>query len=184
MFFKLAIRDAAILALAVGLWWWLSRFSAGEGMLSDFVGFVAGLSLTACAFIFHEWGHLLGGFASRSVVHPARRLKSRFVFSFDRQKNSRGQFLIMSAGGFIASGLALWGVYAMLPDAEFASRVARGGVLFLVFLGVVLELPLVAWALLRSDLPPIETFPAPRSASAPAGDPMPPPTAQEAPSPA
>ena len=161
MFVKLAIRDVVILGVAAGLWFWLSSYSAEEGMLSDFVGFVAGLSLTACAFIFHEWGHLLGGFASRSVVYPAERLQSRFVFSFDRRKNSRGQFLIMSAGGFIATGLALWAVYAGLPDGELASRVARGGVLFLVFLGVVLELPLVGWSLLRSDLPPVETFPPP-----------------------
>jgi hypothetical protein len=161
MFFKLAMRDTAILAVAVGLWWWLARFSVGDGMLSDFVGFVGGLALTACAFIVHEWGHLLAGFLSGSVLHPANRLKSRFVFSFDRRRNSRGQFLIMSVGGFIATGLSLWAVYGLLPDAELATRVARGGVLFLVFLGVVLELPLVAWSLVRSDLPPVETFPGP-----------------------
>ena len=158
MFVKLALRDALTLVLAVGLWWWISGFSSDDGMLGDFVGFVAGLALTACAFIAHEWGHLFGGFLSRSVVYPASRLKSRFVFSFDSKKNSRGQFLIMSAGGFIATGLALWAVYGLLPDAQLATRVARGGVLFLAFLGVILELPLVAWSLLRSDLPPVETF--------------------------
>lgn len=166
MFFKLAMRDAAILAVAIGLWWWLGRFSVGGSMLSDFVGFVGGLALTACAFIVHEWGHLFGGFASGSVLHPPSGLKSRFVFSFDRHQNSRGQFLIMSLGGFIATGLSLGAVYGLLPEAELATRVARGGVLFLAFLGVVLELPLVAWSILRSDLPPVETFPTPAEPAA------------------
>ncbi|MDE0883950.1 MAG: hypothetical protein OSB70_00310 [Myxococcota bacterium] len=161
MFLKLAVRDALVVLAAAGLWWWLSNFSMGTGMLSDFTGVVAGVALAACAYVFHEWGHLAGAFAARGVVHPPSGLKSAYVFSFDRRKNTRGQFMVMSFGGFIATGIALWAVYSLLPDDELASRVARGGVLFLVFLGVTLELPLVFWSLVSRELPPIEVFPHP-----------------------
>jgi len=168
MFVKLAIRDAVVVIVAMGLWLWLSAFSLGMGMLSDFTGVVAGVALAACAYIFHEWGHLMGAFAAGGVVHPPASLKSAYIFSFDRKKNTRGQFLVMSAGGFIATGVALWAVYTFIPDDELASRVARGGVLFLVFLGVSLELPLVGWSLLSSELPPIEVFPHPDDEAKPA----------------
>ena len=168
MLLRLAARDLAFVVGFVALWWLTAGLSSGDGVRSDFFGFVAGIALGACAVVLHEWGHLLGALASRSVVRFAESLRSFFVFSFDSRLNSRRQFLSMSFGGLIATAAAVWLFYSFLPDEQLASRVARGVALFLAFLGVFIEVPLVFWALLRSDLPPVETFESHREAQKPA----------------
>jgi hypothetical protein len=151
---KLALRDGAIVVLALGVWWAVAHYSAGTGFVADLTGFAAGVLLAAIAFIAHEWGHWLGGMASRSRMHPARKLVGTAVFRYSRHNTLR-QFLVMSAGGFIATGLAVWAVYTQLPEGLLATRVARGAVMFLTFLGVVLELPLVAIAIRKGTTPAV-----------------------------
>ncbi len=158
MFPKLAVRDLLLVALLGGFWWLVADLSAGDGPVSDFVGLLAGLGLGVATYLLHEWGHLLGALATRSTVHAPERLGSRFLFSFDSRANSRRQFLIMSLGGFAVTAVALALVYTVLPAEQLATRVARGSVLFLTFLLVFIELPLFVWALVRGDLPPVETF--------------------------
>ncbi|UCE85026.1 MAG: hypothetical protein JSU66_11795 [Deltaproteobacteria bacterium] len=158
MFLRFGLRDLVIVTVALVLWWQLGPLSVGEGVLSDLFGVVAGVALGACAYVLHEWGHFAGALASRSVVRPPEHLRSVYLFSYDSRRNSRRQFLVMSVGGFIVTGLAVWIAYAWLPDDQLASRVARGLVLFLASLGVFIEFPLVFWALLRPTLPPVETF--------------------------
>lgn len=160
MFVKFALRDLGILGLAAGLWHLVAGHSAGTGFVADVSGVLAGLGFGAAAYVLHEWGHLLGAFATRSVVTPGGRLTSFFVFGFDTERNGLGQFLVMSVGGFIATALLLWGCYAYLPDDLLASRVARGLVVFLAILGVTLELPLVVWGLLKQGVPgPVDVKP-------------------------
>jgi hypothetical protein len=156
MFVKLLARDIAILALAVLAWPLAAPLTAGTGAISDFTGLLLGLLLGVCGFLVHEWGHLLGVLATRSAVQPPASLRSPFVFTFDSRANSRRQFLIMSFAGFAATALALWVVYGALPPELLASRVARGAVVFLAFLGVVLEVPLVVYALVARKVPPID----------------------------
>ncbi len=155
---KLALRDLAILTLAALLYLLLAPLSAGTGMLSDLTGVAAGLAIGISAFLLHEWGHLLGALGSRSDVRLPEHVGSIYLFSYDSQRNSRRQFLIMSLSGFAVTGIAVWAVYAALPDGQLATRVARGAVLFLAFLTVVLEFPLVLWSLARSTIPPVEVF--------------------------
>ena len=82
-----------------------------------------------------------------------------YLFSFDTQRNSRSQFLVMSVGGFIVTGLALVFAYQALPDGLQATRVARGAILFLASLTVFLEFPLVLLSFIRPNaLPPVEVF--------------------------
>lgn len=147
MFAKFAARDAGIVALALLVWWLLAGRSAAPGPLADFTGFLAGGLLGASAFVLHEWGHLLAAFATRSTVRPGRSLGAPFIFGFDAGRNSLAQFLMMSAGGFAATAAIVWAFYVHLPDDLLASHVARGAALLLAFLGVTLELPLVAIAL-------------------------------------
>ncbi len=168
MVLRLAARDLAVVTIAVSLWWLTAGLSSGDGMTSDFFGFVAGIALGACALVLHEWSHLAGALVTRSKIRHAESLRSIFVFSFDSRLNSRYQFLSMSFGGLIATAAAVWLAYSLLPDEQLATRVARGVVLFLAFLGVFIEVPLVLWALLRQDLPPVETFPIHREEHTPA----------------
>lgn len=156
MFWKLLARDLVVFAAAALLWPWASQYSAGTGAVSDFAGFVLGLLLGACAFLLHEWGHLLGAFATRSVVTPSASLRSNFLFQFDSRANSQRNFLVMSLTGFVATGVALWVAYGVLPSELLATRVARGAVVFLAFLGVVLEVPLVLYALVTGRVPPLD----------------------------
>lgn len=150
---RFAARDAFIVASAALAWLGLAEFSAGSGPLGDLSGLVAGLLVGASAFVLHEWGHLLAALAARAHVRANPTLRSTFLFSFDAEENSLRQFLIMSVGGFAVSGAFLWLAYAVLPDGLLATRVARGAVLFLASLTVLLEFPLVALAIYRGGTP-------------------------------
>jgi hypothetical protein len=156
MFVKLLARDLAVIGVALLAWQLAAPLSAGTDAVSDFTGVVAGLLVGASAFILHEWGHLLGALASRSAVRPPTSLRSPFVFTFESRANSRRQFLVMSFAGFAATALVVWGAYVLLPPELLATRVARGAVVFLAFLGVVLEVPLVIYSLLAGRVPPLE----------------------------
>jgi hypothetical protein len=154
MFVKFAIRDLSIIAAGVLFWWLAASLSAGSGPIGDLTGVIGGVLFTLGAYFLHEWGHLLGALATRSVVEPGRSLKSGFLFSFSAERNSLRQFLIMSFSGFFATGVVAWFVYAVLPDEYLATRVARGAVVFLGSLTVFLEFPLVIWGVLRGAVPP------------------------------
>lgn len=156
MFVKLLARDLSLIALAALAWPLASPLTAGTGALSDVVGVLLGLLLGLCALQIHEWGHLLGALATRSAVQPGTSLRAPFIFTFESRRNSRRQFLVMSFAGFAATALVVWIAYALLPSELLATRVARGAVVFLAFLGVVLEVPLVVYSLVTSKVPPID----------------------------
>ncbi len=158
VFYKLAARDLLFAAAVAGLWWLAGPISAGRGPAADFAGVLSGLGVAAAAYVCHEWGHLLGALATGSRVLAPERWTSISLFSFDSRHNSQRQFLVMSFSGFAVTGAALGVVYGLLPEAQLATRVARGGVLFLTSLTVFVELPLVFYALLSRRLPPVETF--------------------------
>ena len=158
MLWQLALRDSGILTLVALVYLLLAPLSAGAGMLGDLTGLVAGLAIGLATFLLHEWGHLLGALGSRSAVRLPDRLGSVYLFSYDSKRNSRRQFVVMSLSGFAVTGVAVWAVYAVLPDGQLATRVARGAVLFLASFTVVLEFPLLLWSLARPTLPPVEVF--------------------------
>lgn len=169
MFARFALRDALIVAVALGLWWLAADSSLGSGPVADFTGFVAGLGLGTTGFVLHEWGHLLAAFATGSAVEANPRLGSPFIFSFDAERNSLAQFLVMSVGGFVVTAAIVYAFYVHLPDGLLASRIARGASLFLAFLGVALELPLVLVALYRRAVPAaVAVKPRRRTPAAPA----------------
>lgn len=164
MFSRFAARDLGVIVVSFGIWRLAADSSAQPGALGDFSGFVAGSLLGLSAFVLHEWGHLLGAFVTRSAVEANSNLGSLFIFSFDARRNSLSQFLVMSVGGFLVTGAVVWGCYSQLPDAYLATRVARGAALFLAFLGVTLELPLVGLALFKGEVPAAVAVKPPRRA--------------------
>lgn len=147
------IRDASLVAVALGAWWLVAPSSADSGPAADLAGWVSGIGLTLCAYLAHEWSHYLGAVATGSRVPLGANLASGFLFSFDAEENSLFQFVVMSVAGFVATAVAVWLFYTQLPDAWLATRVARGGVLFLALLGVVLELPLLLYGLVTGGVP-------------------------------
>lgn len=155
---RFAIRDVLLLLGFAALWWKAAPLTEGSGPAADLLGVLAGLALGAGAYVIHEWGHLLGALATRSALEMPERLASVSLFSFDSKRNGRRQFLAMSFSGFAMTGVALLVVYGLLPEGQLATRVARGAVLALTSLTVLVEFPLVLWALVRSDLPPVETL--------------------------
>ncbi len=150
------IRDTVLVSLPLALWWLLAARSTDVGFLADFSGWVAGLMMGVCACLAHEWSPYIGAVAARSKVSVGTNLASGFLFSFDADENSLPQFGVMSLSGFLATALvvyASYASYAFLPDAYFASRAARGGALFLAFLGLVLEAPLLLYGLATRGVP-------------------------------
>ena len=145
--FKLLLRDLAIIALAATA----LRASHGIGGGSPAhwpLALAAGALLAVAGYLAHEWGHLLGALASRSRIELPARITAVFLFKFDTGANDRRQFLWMSVGGFIASGIVVALYLQLLSFERLADRIA----LLLTGLGVlataVLELP-SAWRVLR-----------------------------------
>lgn len=161
MFTRLLLRDLLLAGTVVAAWWLAAPLSAGSGPLADLSGALLGIGAFVVAHLAHEWGHLLGGLLTGSRVAAPARLTSPFLFSFDSQRNSQRQFVIMSLSGFAVTGIALYVAYGLLPDAQLATRVARGLVVFGASLTLLLEVPLLAISLLRgSILSNVEVFPA------------------------
>ncbi len=157
-FISLALRDILLVSAIFVAWTYTAPLTVELGPRSDFLGLLVGLSLGVATFLFHEWGHWLGAWLSSSAIRAPESLKTIYLFSYDSKANSRGQFLAMSFSGFAATGIAVWAGYALLPDEELASRVARGAILSLAFLTVFVEFPLVAWSIFAKTLPPVEVF--------------------------
>ena len=157
MFKQLALRDLLFYLLLFLLWQWLAPKSAQPGLMGDFVGVALGGLLALAFYLFHEWGHVLGGLIGRSHMSAAESPRAISLFIYHSNGNSKLQFMLMSFMGFAATALVVWFSYTQLADEQFASRIARGFSLVQVFLALVLELPLVVWALVGKELPPIDT---------------------------
>ena len=156
MFYKLAIRDLSFIVILFLAWQWLSPWLMDDSLMADFIGVLLG-GLTALSFhLIHEWGHIAGGFIGGSDMSAAVKKNAISLFTYQASNNNRNQFLLMSLGGFIATALLVWFSYTQLADDQFASRIVRGYSLVQVFLALVLEMPLVAWAIVAKELPPLD----------------------------
>lgn len=153
MLLRFALRDLVIFALAIGGWWSLAERSASNGFVADLAGWIVGVLLFACAYLAHEWSHYLGAILAGARVSIGENLASGFLFSFGAEGNTLGQFVAMSIAGFLATAAVIAFFYTQLPDAYLATRVARGGSIFLALLGVTLELPLLLYALVTRSVP-------------------------------
>jgi hypothetical protein len=160
MFRPFAVRDVSILLGTVVAWWWSLTAEPGSALASA-LSITAGVGATVCAYNLHEWGHLLGAFATHSVFVPAKRLYSPFLFSYDAERNTRNQFLVMSLAGFAATALFVVAFLLWMPQDQQAGRIALRGGLILAGLTVVIELPIFFTALFRNKVPRTGMFDGP-----------------------
>lgn len=138
---RLALRDAAVLLVTLAFWAADSLLRNGGGAAAMTAAISAGVLTALTGYLVHEWGHLLAARASGSVVHLPERLASVFLFRFDADRNSRAQFLAMSMGGFVASGLSVALLLKILPLDTTSGIVALALTGLGVLATIVLEFP-------------------------------------------
>lgn len=160
MFRRFAIRDLTIL-LGTAALWSLSLSAEAGSALASALSIAAGVGAAICAYNLHEWAHLIGAHLTHSVYVPARRLISPFLFSYDAEHNTRGQFLIMSLAGFAATALFVVGYLLWMPQDQQAGRIALRGALILAGLTVVIEFPIFFRALFGRTVPRTGMFEGP-----------------------
>jgi len=94
---------------ATDSWQHLTGWALAAG-LACVTGFLAGFAVTT---VLHEWFHWLGGkLSGGAYTIPAR--PGLFVFDWDFERNSVGQFFAMSIGGNLGGLLAVIGLAAMV----------------------------------------------------------------------
>lgn len=160
MFRRFAIRDLSILAATVALWWASIEAEEGSGAARA-LSISAGVGAAICAYNLHEWGHVIGAHLTRSVYVPAERLISPFLFSYDSERNTPRQFLIMSLAGFVATALFVAGFVLWMPQGQQAGRIALRGALVLAGLTVIIEFPIFFRALFAKKVPRTGMFDGP-----------------------
>jgi F0F1-type ATP synthase assembly protein I len=136
------VRDLVLLALTLALWTWDARLrTEPTSALSIAVALTTGFMTALCGYLVHEWGHLVGAWTGGSVVHLPESAASTFLFRFDSDRNTREQFLRMSWGGFLASGVSIVLLLLVLPLDAWSGRVAFGLVAAGVAATLILEVP-------------------------------------------
>jgi hypothetical protein len=160
VFRRFVIRDLTILIATVVLWWLSTSEEAGSTAAAG-LSIGAGVGAAICAYNLHEWGHLIGAHLTRSVYVPAERLISPFLFSYDAERNTPRQFLIMSLAGFVATALFVAGFVLWMPQDQQAGRIALRGALVLAGLTVIIEFPIFFRALFAKKVPRTGLFDGP-----------------------
>ncbi|MGB8331359.1 MAG: hypothetical protein WCE62_14635 [Polyangiales bacterium] len=160
MFRGFVLRDLAIGAGTAGLWW-LSLRAEPETTLASGLSISAGVGAAICAYNLHEWGHLIGAHLTQSVYTPAKRLISPFLFSYDAEHNTRGQFLTMSLAGFAATAAFVAAFVLWMPQDQQAGRIALRGALILAGLTVIIEFPIFFRTLFGKKVPRTGMFKGP-----------------------
>lgn len=141
-FLPVAGRDLAVAALTLALLALDARLRvAGDGSaLAVVVGASAGTLLTLSAFLVHEWGHLVAAVASGALVSRPPGL-SPYLFFYDTASSTRAQFLWMSAGGYVATALALPVIVAWADLGAVSGVVALALTIVGVGITLALEVP-------------------------------------------
>jgi len=141
MYARVAARDLGLLVATLALWAAEARLRGDGGALAAATGVAAGALAGLCAYLAHEWGHLVGAKLGGAVVHRPRRVATVFLFNFDSDANGPREFAWMSSGGFAASAAGLALLLVVLPFDARAGRVALVVAVLGVLATAVLELP-------------------------------------------
>ncbi len=147
-------RDFSIVATVGLLCWAVSQSYAATGWLAlGVVGAVVGfVGIYVVCYICHEWGHLLGAYATGAVM-PLNHYKGFAIGRFDIATHSRRQFLGLSWGGVIGysvTGLAALLAYSLVASNWVMTGVAVGGLAF-VSQSLAVDLPQIVRVMRGSD---------------------------------
>ena len=158
-FQKFILRDVTLI-FATGLGWLLlASFSAGQGLLAETIAVLLGILGGLCAWVLHEWGHVLAAKAVRSNLRAPTKLFSVYLFGFDNKVHTRGQFVVMALGGFLATALVFAFVMLSLPQDLLATKVFRSLVLLEIAVTVALEVPGLILGIVAYDkLPSVDVL--------------------------
>jgi len=158
-FERYVLRDGALILGTVLGWALLAGFSAGAGMLAETLAVLLGVAGGLCAWVLHEWGHVLAAKSVRSNLRAPTKLFSVYLFGFDNKQHTRGQFVVMALGGFIATGLVFAFVMLALPQDLLATKVFRGLVLLEIAVTTALEVPGLILGIVAYDkLPSVDVL--------------------------
>jgi hypothetical protein len=148
-FIPVALRDLTITLATMLLVVVDARLRArGEpDAVAHALGALTGALVTLSAFLLHEWGHLAGAVASGGLVSRPPK-PSPYLFFYDTARSTRRQFLWMSAGGYLATAVALPAIvaWADLGATSGGTALALSGVGIAVTLS--LEVP-TTWRVWR-----------------------------------
>lgn len=158
-FGKFVARDSILILGTVLGWFLFARISAGEGMVAETLALLLGVLGGLCAWVLHEWGHVLAAKSAGSNLRVPDKVFSVYLFGFDNKQHSRGQFVVMALGGFIATGLVLTFVLLALPQDILATKVFRGLVFLEIAVTVALEVPGLILGIVAYDkLPSVDVL--------------------------
>ena len=158
-FKQFALRDGALILLTLMGWTVLLPFAEGVGLLAETLAVLLGVLGGLCAWVLHEWGHVLAAKLVRSNLRAPTKLFSVYLFGFDNKQHTRGQFVVMALGGFIATGLVFAFVMLALPQDLLATKVFRGLVLLEIAVTAALEVPGLILGIVAYDkLPSVDVL--------------------------
>jgi hypothetical protein len=145
---RFLIRDGLILALTACLFIWPSDVFALQLAKGGLVGL--------CAYLFHEWAHLIGALVGNAKLSVASSLYSPFLFSFASLENSLAQFFAMTLPGFIATAMYLFVFIKFLPSQSLWGETALAIGWLLAALTIIIEGPIALYALVFRRVPAVE----------------------------
>ena len=108
---------------------------------------LAGITITTLA---HEWFHYFGARFSRAHINIPTR-QGLFVYLWDFDRNSTGQFLIMSIAGSIGGALAVILLWTTVPADTLARAVLRSAAVASFVYSAMIEWPVIKRARLSGD---------------------------------
>lgn len=141
---KLTLVQFLVAVTVLALWaatdsWYLLTDLTIASFLSVATAFVAGVIIST---LIHEWFHFFGAIFSGASYSIPDKI-GLFVFNFDFEKNSLGQFLSMSAGGQLGGVLAVLLIYMSMPiDSSGRVMLVSAAIGSAVFAGLV-EWPVI-----------------------------------------
>lgn len=158
-FKKFIGRDGALLLVTILGSVLLADYTAQAGLVPETLAVLLGVLGGLCAWVLHEWGHVVGALLVRSKLRAPTKLFSVYLFGFDNKQHTRGQFVVMALGGFVATGLVFAFVVLALPQDLLATKVARGLVLLEITVTVILEVPGLILGIVAYDkLPSVDVL--------------------------